>query len=148
MAGTLWPLSPLDVERVPDPLVEEALRPDDFDDEPAFIEGDSDPIPTQQGGVSSSDTQQYPPHLFRGRATFLCVVYVQLVICGTLQGIHGIHICTESIVPSPGFCLTFFMKNLCKDHVVLIYAGTWIVEGSNPYLMRDELELKISQVNL
>ncbi|MED6144534.1 hypothetical protein PIB30_016381 [Stylosanthes scabra] len=48
-------------------LVEEALRPNDSDDEPVFIEGDSDddlnPVPMQQGGASSSGTQQYPPHL-------------------------------------------------------------------------------------
>ncbi|XP_052116276.1 isochorismate synthase, chloroplastic isoform X3 [Arachis duranensis] len=32
-----------------------------------------------------------------------------------------------------------------KDHGALIYAGTGIVEGSNPYLEWDELELKTSQ---
>ncbi|MED6132814.1 hypothetical protein PIB30_022457 [Stylosanthes scabra] len=55
------------VQRVPDPGVVEALRADDSDDEPPFIEGDSDddngPIPNQQGGASSSGTHQYPPHL-------------------------------------------------------------------------------------
>ncbi|MED6111991.1 hypothetical protein PIB30_057469 [Stylosanthes scabra] len=57
------------VERDPEPLVDEALRADDFDDEPAFFEGDGDsdddigPVPTQQGGAYSSGTQQYLPHL-------------------------------------------------------------------------------------
>ncbi|MED6216258.1 hypothetical protein PIB30_005846 [Stylosanthes scabra] len=55
------------VQRVPDPAVVEALRADDSDDEPPFIEGDSDddsgPVPNQQGGASSSGTHQYPPHL-------------------------------------------------------------------------------------
>ncbi|MED6110934.1 hypothetical protein PIB30_047609 [Stylosanthes scabra] len=55
------------VQRVPDPGVEEALRANDSDDEPPFIEGDSDddsgPVPNQQGGASSSGTHQYPPHL-------------------------------------------------------------------------------------
>ncbi|MED6168836.1 hypothetical protein PIB30_015456 [Stylosanthes scabra] len=55
------------IQRVPDPGVEEALRVDDSDDEPPFIEGDSDddsgPVPNQQGGASSSGTHQYPPHL-------------------------------------------------------------------------------------
>ncbi|MED6217136.1 hypothetical protein PIB30_014798 [Stylosanthes scabra] len=64
IAGTSRPISPHAVERVPDPLVKEVLRPDDSDE--MFIEGDSDddsgPIPTQQGGASSSNTQQYPPH--------------------------------------------------------------------------------------
>ncbi|MED6218040.1 hypothetical protein PIB30_023281 [Stylosanthes scabra] len=47
----------------PDPHVGEALMPDDSDDEPQFIEGESDddvgPVPQQapQGGVSSSGTQ-------------------------------------------------------------------------------------------
>ncbi|MED6169364.1 hypothetical protein PIB30_020670 [Stylosanthes scabra] len=45
------------VQRVSDPGVEEALRADDSDDEPPFIEGDSDddsgPVPNQQGGASS-----------------------------------------------------------------------------------------------
>ncbi|MED6132482.1 hypothetical protein PIB30_019457 [Stylosanthes scabra] len=55
------------VQRVPDPGVVEALRADDSDDEPPFIEGDSDDdsglVPNQQGGASSSGTHQYPPHL-------------------------------------------------------------------------------------
>ncbi|MED6206472.1 hypothetical protein PIB30_026939 [Stylosanthes scabra] len=55
------------VERDLEPLVDEALRADDFDNEPTFSEGDSDndsgPILTQEGGASSSGTQQYPPHL-------------------------------------------------------------------------------------
>ncbi|MED6112844.1 hypothetical protein PIB30_065333 [Stylosanthes scabra] len=67
MLSTPQLVSPQAVERVPDPLVEEALRPDDSDDEKAFIEGDSDNgsdlVPTQQGSASSSGTQQYPPHL-------------------------------------------------------------------------------------
>ncbi|MED6109515.1 hypothetical protein PIB30_034414 [Stylosanthes scabra] len=54
-------------QRVPDPGVEEALQADGSDDEPPFIEGDSDddsgPVPNQQGGASSSGTHQYPPHL-------------------------------------------------------------------------------------
>ncbi|MED6208094.1 hypothetical protein PIB30_041801 [Stylosanthes scabra] len=52
---------------VPDPGVVDALRADDSDDEPPFIEGDSDndsgPVPNQPGGASSSGTHQYPPHL-------------------------------------------------------------------------------------
>ncbi|MED6216047.1 hypothetical protein PIB30_004078 [Stylosanthes scabra] len=44
-----------------EPIVDEVLRPDDFDNEPMFIEGDSDddngPVPSQQGGESNSDTQ-------------------------------------------------------------------------------------------
>ncbi|MED6172005.1 hypothetical protein PIB30_046161, partial [Stylosanthes scabra] len=55
------------VQRVPDPGVEEALRANDPDDEPPFIEGDSDDdsglIPNQKGGASSSGTHQYPTHL-------------------------------------------------------------------------------------
>ncbi|MED6132283.1 hypothetical protein PIB30_017550 [Stylosanthes scabra] len=55
------------VLRVPDLGVEEALRADDSNEEPPFIEGDSDddsgPIPNQQGGASSLGTHQYPPHL-------------------------------------------------------------------------------------
>ncbi|MED6110319.1 hypothetical protein PIB30_041823 [Stylosanthes scabra] len=55
------------VQRVPDPGVVEALRADDSDDEPPFIEGDnnddSGPIPNQPGGASSSGTHQYPPYL-------------------------------------------------------------------------------------
>ncbi|MED6217509.1 hypothetical protein PIB30_018319 [Stylosanthes scabra] len=55
------------VQREPDPGVEEALRANDSDDEPQFIDGDSDdnrgPVPNQQGSASSSRTQQYPPHL-------------------------------------------------------------------------------------
>ncbi|MED6216788.1 hypothetical protein PIB30_011114 [Stylosanthes scabra] len=55
------------VQRVPDPGVEEALRADDSDDEPPFIDGDSDddsgPAPNQQEGASCSGTHQYPPHL-------------------------------------------------------------------------------------
>ncbi|MED6159347.1 hypothetical protein PIB30_041501 [Stylosanthes scabra] len=53
----------------PDPHVGDALIPDDSDDEPQFIEGDSDedvgPVPPQapQASASSSGTQQYPPHL-------------------------------------------------------------------------------------
>ncbi|MED6168773.1 hypothetical protein PIB30_014294 [Stylosanthes scabra] len=54
-------------QREPDPGVEEALRADDSDDKPPFIEGDNDndsgPVPTQQGGASSLGTHQYPPHL-------------------------------------------------------------------------------------
>ncbi|MED6208581.1 hypothetical protein PIB30_046585 [Stylosanthes scabra] len=50
-----------------DPGVVEALRADDSDDEPPFIEGDSDDdrglVPNQPGGASSSGTHQYPPHL-------------------------------------------------------------------------------------
>ncbi|MED6132790.1 hypothetical protein PIB30_022103 [Stylosanthes scabra] len=55
------------VQRVPDPGVVEALWADDSDNEPPFIEGDSDddsgPVPNQPGGASSSGTHQYPPHL-------------------------------------------------------------------------------------
>ncbi|MED6187732.1 hypothetical protein PIB30_079256 [Stylosanthes scabra] len=57
------------VERDPEPLVDEALRADDSDDEPTFFEGDGDsdddidPVPTHQGGASSSGTQEYPSHL-------------------------------------------------------------------------------------
>ncbi|MED6135259.1 hypothetical protein PIB30_044695 [Stylosanthes scabra] len=51
----------------PDPQVEEALRADDFDVEPEFIEEDSDnetgPAPPPQRDTSSSGTQQYPRHL-------------------------------------------------------------------------------------
>ncbi|MED6205751.1 hypothetical protein PIB30_020720 [Stylosanthes scabra] len=43
--------------REPDPGVEEALRADDSDDEPSFIDGDSDedsgPVPNQQGGATT-----------------------------------------------------------------------------------------------
>ncbi|MED6187151.1 hypothetical protein PIB30_073724 [Stylosanthes scabra] len=59
----------LPVERDPEPLVDEALRADDSDDESAFFEGNGDsnddigPVPTLQGGESSSGTKQYPPHL-------------------------------------------------------------------------------------
>ncbi|MED6144067.1 hypothetical protein PIB30_012154 [Stylosanthes scabra] len=59
----------LPVERDSEPLVDEALRADDSDDEPKFFEvdGDSDddtrPIPTHQGGSSSSGTPQYPASL-------------------------------------------------------------------------------------
>ncbi|MED6145966.1 hypothetical protein PIB30_030050 [Stylosanthes scabra] len=63
---TPQPLSPHAFQAVPDPVfhVGEALRPDDSDDEPQFIEGDSDydgsPVPPQppQGGTSSSGIQQ------------------------------------------------------------------------------------------
>ncbi|MED6211694.1 hypothetical protein PIB30_076159 [Stylosanthes scabra] len=55
------------VQRDPNPLVDEALRADDSDDEPPFIDGDSDDgsgsVPTQQRGVFSFRTQQYPHHL-------------------------------------------------------------------------------------
>ncbi|MED6164389.1 hypothetical protein PIB30_089544 [Stylosanthes scabra] len=55
------------VQRVPYPGVEEALRADDSNHEPPFIEDDSvydsGPVPNQQGGASSSGTHQYPPHL-------------------------------------------------------------------------------------
>ncbi|MED6156676.1 hypothetical protein PIB30_016611 [Stylosanthes scabra] len=55
------------VQRVPDPGVVEALRTNDSNDEPPFIEGDSDddsgPVPNQSDGASSSGTHQYPPHL-------------------------------------------------------------------------------------
>ncbi|MED6108244.1 hypothetical protein PIB30_021862 [Stylosanthes scabra] len=51
----------------PDPQVVDALRVDDSDAEPEFIEGESDdeagPVPPPQGGASSSGTQQYPTHL-------------------------------------------------------------------------------------
>ncbi|MED6151199.1 hypothetical protein PIB30_080188 [Stylosanthes scabra] len=51
----------------PDPQVEEALRADDSDVEPEFIEEDSDdetgPAPPPQRDTSSSGTQQYPRHL-------------------------------------------------------------------------------------
>ncbi|MED6193792.1 hypothetical protein PIB30_022707 [Stylosanthes scabra] len=69
MAATPQPVSPPAFEGVPDPdpHVGEALRPDDSDVEPEFIEGDSDDeaglIPPPQRGTSSSGTQQYPPHL-------------------------------------------------------------------------------------
>ncbi|MED6126020.1 hypothetical protein PIB30_074342 [Stylosanthes scabra] len=53
-AGPSRPVIQHDTEehqRVPEPLVEEALQPDDSDDESVFIEGDSDddsgPVPTQ-----------------------------------------------------------------------------------------------------
>ncbi|MED6112474.1 hypothetical protein PIB30_062046, partial [Stylosanthes scabra] len=42
MAGTPQPVSPRAYEKVSDPFVEEALRSDDFDGEPALIEGSSD----------------------------------------------------------------------------------------------------------
>ncbi|MED6204598.1 hypothetical protein PIB30_010453 [Stylosanthes scabra] len=57
------------VERDPEPLVDEALRADDSNNEPEFFQGDGDsdedtgPVPTQQGGASRSRIQQYPPHL-------------------------------------------------------------------------------------
>ncbi|MED6135462.1 hypothetical protein PIB30_046676 [Stylosanthes scabra] len=63
------PPSSFEVAPDPDPYVGDALIPDDSDDEPQFIEGDSDedvgPVPPQapQAGASSSGTQQYPPHL-------------------------------------------------------------------------------------
>ncbi|MED6110081.1 hypothetical protein PIB30_039617 [Stylosanthes scabra] len=67
IAATLHPVSISVVEKNLEPLVEEALRANDSNDEPEFIKGDSDdesgPVPTQQGGASSSGTQQYPPHL-------------------------------------------------------------------------------------
>ncbi|MED6147670.1 hypothetical protein PIB30_045979 [Stylosanthes scabra] len=51
----------------PDPQVEKALRADDSDVEPEFIEEDSDdetgPAPPPQRDTSSSGTQQYPRHL-------------------------------------------------------------------------------------
>ncbi|MED6176163.1 hypothetical protein PIB30_085428 [Stylosanthes scabra] len=51
----------------PDPQVEEALRADDSNLEPEFIEEDSDdetgPAPPPQRDTSSSGTQQYPRHL-------------------------------------------------------------------------------------
>ncbi|MED6121471.1 hypothetical protein PIB30_030439 [Stylosanthes scabra] len=51
----------------PDPHVGEALRPDDSDVEPEFIEEDSDDetgsAPPPQRDTSSSGTQQYPRHL-------------------------------------------------------------------------------------
>ncbi|MED6187466.1 hypothetical protein PIB30_076782 [Stylosanthes scabra] len=51
----------------PDPHVGEALRPDDSDVEPEFIEEDSDdetgPAPPPQRDTFSSGTQQYPRHL-------------------------------------------------------------------------------------
>ncbi|MED6107391.1 hypothetical protein PIB30_013504 [Stylosanthes scabra] len=65
--GALRALCASPVQRVLDPGVVEALRADDSDNEPAFIEGDSDddsgPVPNQPGGASSSGTHQYPPHL-------------------------------------------------------------------------------------
>ncbi|MED6134651.1 hypothetical protein PIB30_038932 [Stylosanthes scabra] len=67
IAASPHPVSSPVVERVSKPLVEHALQPDDFDDELAFIVGDSDddidPVSMHQGGASSSGTQQYPPHL-------------------------------------------------------------------------------------
>ncbi|MED6135778.1 hypothetical protein PIB30_049803 [Stylosanthes scabra] len=67
IAAAPHPISSSVVDRLPEPLVEKALRPDDSDDEPAFIEGDSDddsgPVSTHQGGSSSLGTQQYPPYL-------------------------------------------------------------------------------------
>ncbi|MED6132232.1 hypothetical protein PIB30_017309 [Stylosanthes scabra] len=63
------PVSLLAFEGVPelDPHVEEALRPEDSDVEPEFIEEDSDdetgPAPPPQRDTSSSGTQQYPRHL-------------------------------------------------------------------------------------
>ncbi|MED6140117.1 hypothetical protein PIB30_090062 [Stylosanthes scabra] len=53
IAATPQPLSPQEFQAVPDPdpQVGKALRPDDSNDEPQFIEGDSDddvsPIPPQ-----------------------------------------------------------------------------------------------------
>ncbi|MED6181060.1 hypothetical protein PIB30_015977 [Stylosanthes scabra] len=65
--GALQALCAPPVQRVPDPGAVEALRADDSDNEPPFIEGDSDddsgPVPNQPGGASSSGTHQYPPHL-------------------------------------------------------------------------------------
>ncbi|MED6206362.1 hypothetical protein PIB30_026068 [Stylosanthes scabra] len=65
--GASRALCALPAQRVPDPGVVEALRADDSDDEPPFIEGGSDddsgPVPNQPGGASSSGTHQYPPHL-------------------------------------------------------------------------------------
>ncbi|MED6114296.1 hypothetical protein PIB30_078963 [Stylosanthes scabra] len=50
-----------------EPLVEEALRPNDSDNEPNIHRGDSDDnidhVLTHHAGASSSGTQQYPPHL-------------------------------------------------------------------------------------
>ncbi|MED6171799.1 hypothetical protein PIB30_044153 [Stylosanthes scabra] len=69
IAAALHAVSNPPVERDPKPLVDEALRADDSDNEPAFFEGDKDsdddigPVPTHQGGASSSRTQQYPSHL-------------------------------------------------------------------------------------
>ncbi|MED6227645.1 hypothetical protein PIB30_115778, partial [Stylosanthes scabra] len=63
VAATLQPVSPPAFEGVPapDPQVVEALRADDSDAEPEFIEGESDdeagPVPPPQGGASSSGTQ-------------------------------------------------------------------------------------------
>ncbi|MED6191810.1 hypothetical protein PIB30_004023 [Stylosanthes scabra] len=58
--GAPQALCALPVQRVPDPGVVETLWADDSDDEPPFIEGDSDddsgPVPNQQGGASSSGT--------------------------------------------------------------------------------------------
>ncbi|MED6178812.1 hypothetical protein PIB30_111123, partial [Stylosanthes scabra] len=65
----LPPVSPPAFEGVPepDPQVEEALRADDSEVEPEFIEEDSDdetgPAPPPQRDTSSSGTQQYPRHL-------------------------------------------------------------------------------------
>ncbi|MED6173252.1 hypothetical protein PIB30_057600 [Stylosanthes scabra] len=65
--GAPQALCALHVQRVPDLGVDKALRADDSDDEPPFIDGHSDddsgPVPNQQGGASSSGTHQYPPHL-------------------------------------------------------------------------------------
>ncbi|MED6203260.1 hypothetical protein PIB30_113725, partial [Stylosanthes scabra] len=69
VAATLQSVSPPAFEGVPvpDPQVGEALRADDSDAEPEFIEGESDdkagPVPPPQGGASSSGTEQYPTHL-------------------------------------------------------------------------------------
>ncbi|MED6196762.1 hypothetical protein PIB30_050418 [Stylosanthes scabra] len=66
VAATTQPPSPPMGIAEPNPLVEEALRCDDFDDELAMIEGDSDEdvgiIPVSREVPSSSGTQQYPPH--------------------------------------------------------------------------------------
>ncbi|MED6134838.1 hypothetical protein PIB30_040700 [Stylosanthes scabra] len=66
VAATTQPSSPPMGITEPNPLVEEALRCDDSDDEPAMIEGDSDEdvgtVPASREVPSSSGTQQYPPH--------------------------------------------------------------------------------------
>ncbi|MED6126154.1 hypothetical protein PIB30_075595 [Stylosanthes scabra] len=65
VAATPQPVSPPTFEGVPvpDPQVVEALRSDESDVEPQFIEGESDdeagPAPPPQGGASSLGTQQY-----------------------------------------------------------------------------------------
>ncbi|MED6112324.1 hypothetical protein PIB30_060679 [Stylosanthes scabra] len=66
VAGMPRPPSPNICHAVPDPMVEESLRCNDSDEEPALIEGDSDDdegtIPVARDGPSSFGTQQYPPH--------------------------------------------------------------------------------------